>query len=192
MNDVAGTGAAAPLDWPHPSALQALVADALLMRAVADALQIPQGPSCLAIWQIRRVGRYIDEHQSQAIHVVELASAVDLSPSHFARSFRAATGATPHAYLIEHRMRLACALLAHSDRTLALIAVECGLADQAHLGRLFKRYTGSTPSVWRHDPLARRPAMVAPRDGLRIERSHAAANPLATASLRRRSQPVSP
>jgi AraC-like DNA-binding protein len=29
------------------------------------------------------------------------------------------------------------------------IAIECGLADQAHLSRLFRKVVGETPAAWR-------------------------------------------
>jgi len=32
---------------------------------------------------------------------------------------------------------------------LAQIAVACGLCDQAHLCKVFRRMTGMTPSAWR-------------------------------------------
>ena len=33
--------------------------------------------------------------------------------------------------------------------TLAEIALECGLVDQAHFGKLFRRLVGETPGAWR-------------------------------------------
>jgi AraC-like DNA-binding protein len=36
-----------------------------------------------------------------------------------------------------------------SNAPLCEIALDCGLADQAHLCRVFRRMTGTTPSVWR-------------------------------------------
>ncbi len=34
-------------------------------------------------------------------------------------------------------------------QALSIIAVECGLADQAHLTRLFRRIVGESPAAWR-------------------------------------------
>jgi AraC-like DNA-binding protein len=34
-------------------------------------------------------------------------------------------------------------------RPLSEIAVDCGLADQAHLTRLFRKIVGESPAAWR-------------------------------------------
>ncbi|WP_457354340.1 helix-turn-helix domain-containing protein [Sphingomonas sp. UYP23] len=46
-------------------------------------------------------------------------------------------------------MRHAQMLMLHTDDTLSHIACACGLTDQAHLTRLFRRMVGETPLVWR-------------------------------------------
>jgi len=56
----------------------------------------------------------------------------------------------PHAYVIRQRIRRAQRLMLQTDDALSQIACLCGLTDQAHLTRLFRRMVGTTPKVWRN------------------------------------------
>ncbi|MCI0754933.1 AraC family transcriptional regulator [Teichococcus vastitatis] len=67
---------------------------------------------------------------------------------HLARSFRAAYGTSPHAYLVQIRLVRARHLLASGERP-ADVAAACGFADQSHLGRRFRRAYGLTPATYR-------------------------------------------
>ena len=67
---------------------------------------------------------------------------------HLARSFRAAYGTSPHAYLMQIRLVRARHLLAGGERP-ADVAAACGFADQSHLGRRFRRAYGLTPAAYR-------------------------------------------
>ena len=78
----------------------------------------------------------------------ELAAAVNLSPFHFARVFRRATGLPPHAWLKQRRLEQARALL-KSGCTPLSVAVQLGFADQSHLTRQFKQAYGVAPGEYR-------------------------------------------
>lgn len=103
----------------------------------------------LAPWQARRVQAYIQEHLNQRIRATELAELVRLSTSHFSRTFRETFRLPPAAYIAHSRMRRAQELMLSSDETLACIAVECGMADQSHFTRTFRRVSGMSPGLWR-------------------------------------------
>ncbi|MBC2654290.1 AraC family transcriptional regulator [Pseudomonas sp. MSSRFD41] len=78
----------------------------------------------------------------------ELAAAVNLSPFHFARVFRRATGIPPHTWLMQQRIAKARALL--RDGCLPLeVATQLGFADQSHLNRQFKQVYGVAPAAYR-------------------------------------------
>jgi AraC family transcriptional regulator len=138
-----------PDDGDHPSAFRNLAIDAALITAVSRSLGLPDADRGLCDWQLRRVGRYIDENISASLPVRELAAIARLSPQHFSRAFAKRVGTTPHAYVTRHRVELARHLLATTSRTLLDIAMLCGFADQAHFCRLFRRTTGATPGAWR-------------------------------------------
>ena len=79
----------------------------------------------------------------------ELAALVDFSEFHFNVAFRNSLGTSPHEFLIRRRIERAQQLMLSTDMPLCDIACECGLADQAHLSRLFRKVVGETPAAWR-------------------------------------------
>jgi AraC-like DNA-binding protein len=83
-------------------------------------------------------------------------------------------GETPHGYIMRQRIRRAQILMLESRDLLSQIACACGLTDQAHLTRLFRRALGTTPDggapgKGNCDPGAQHRAM-APADPLALGR----------------------
>ncbi|CAI8860324.1 AraC family transcriptional regulator [Pseudomonas sp. IT-347P] len=78
----------------------------------------------------------------------ELAAAVNLSPFHFARVFRRATGMPPHTWLMQQRIAQARTLLQHGCLPVE-VAAQLGFADQSHLSRQFKQAYGVGPAAYR-------------------------------------------
>lgn len=103
----------------------------------------------LAPYQKRKVDRYLREHVERPLRVDELAELLALSVSHFCRAFKKSFGTTPHMHVIRLRLELAQRLMLTTRDPLSQIALACGLADQAHLSKLFRRAVGETPSAWR-------------------------------------------
>jgi len=103
----------------------------------------------LAPWQIRRVREHIATNLTQSLPVAQLAELARLSPGHFTRAFRSSFGMAPHAFIIGERIEKAKRLLLESEAPICDIALSCGLADQAHLTRLFTRREGLSPAAWR-------------------------------------------
>jgi AraC family transcriptional regulator len=103
----------------------------------------------LAPWQLRKIDRYLKEHLAHPLRLSALAEQINLSVSHFTRSFKASRGLTPHLYIVKLRLDLAQSLMLTTDNPLCNIALACGLADQAHLTKLFRRHFGETPAAWR-------------------------------------------
>jgi AraC family transcriptional regulator len=79
----------------------------------------------------------------------ELAREACLSPFHFARSFKAAMGVSPHRYLLQRRLDHAKAMLKAGAVPMTDIALTCGFSSPAHFASSFKRATGVTPSLFR-------------------------------------------
>ncbi|HEY2956093.1 MAG TPA: Ada metal-binding domain-containing protein [Candidatus Eisenbacteria bacterium] len=109
-----------------------------------------------------RALEFMRAHCGERLALADLARAVAMSPSHFARRFRAATGDSPMRTLAAVRAERAGRLLARAGTGVLEVALAVGFGSAAALVRAFRRRTGTTPSRWR----ARRP--VGPRHARRI------------------------
>ena len=103
----------------------------------------------LAPWQARRAIDYVEANLADTISVERMAALTRLSRSHFSRAFRSDFGESPYAYVIRRRIEQAKEMMLRTDESLAYIARACGLSDQPHLTRLFRRIVGTSPASWR-------------------------------------------
>jgi AraC family transcriptional regulator len=103
----------------------------------------------LAPWQLRLVKQFVEAKLSMSIRMDDLAALTRLSPHYFSSAFRRTVGETPFGYLRRCRVEHAQQLMLLTEKSLAEIALECGLADQAHLTKCFRALVGDTPAAWR-------------------------------------------
>lgn len=92
--------------------------------------------------------RRIDEAPEAPVSLAELAALAGVSRFQLLRGFVREVGTTPHAYLVQRRVRLARRLLAQGLAP-AAAALAAGFADQSHLTRTFVRQLGITPGRYR-------------------------------------------
>lgn len=97
---------------------------------------------------IARAKQLIDAIPELPHALQQLATLANTSRFRFLRAFYAATGATPHAYLIQQRVRLARQLIA-GCKDLTQVSLEAGFADQSHMTRAFVKQLGITPARYR-------------------------------------------
>jgi AraC-like DNA-binding protein len=90
-----------------------------------------------------------DSRYFEPLDVDDLAAAAGLSRAHFSREFRRTFGVSPHAYLLTRRLERAAALLRNTDRTVAEICLDVGLASVGSFTTSFKRAHGMTPTAYR-------------------------------------------
>jgi AraC family transcriptional regulator len=93
----------------------------------------------------RALRRVLDRMQS-GIHpypdLKTLAAEAGYSQSHFLRMFRAATGTTPHQYLLALKLEKVKELLATRKIPLIDIAAACGFSSHSHLSTTFRNRFG--------------------------------------------------
>lgn len=102
----------------------------------------PDSPLTAAILHISR-------HYGEPLSNQDLAKVCGLSVRAFERQFRLAYGSSPHDYVRQMRVRMACRALVHSRGTLADVASEFGFSDQSHFTKEFQRVMGEGPRTYR-------------------------------------------
>jgi AraC family transcriptional regulator len=143
-----------------PEATRAHIAHALslLRRLPSVAPTAAQSPTTdetrvivggLPAWQARRISAHVEQNISRRIHIQTLARLVGLSASHFCRAFKCSFGISPRDYVLRRRIEVAQALMLTTPEPLSDIAASCGMCDQQHFTRSFRRIVGETPSSWR-------------------------------------------
>lgn len=98
--------------------------------------------------QLALASDFMEAHLDQTIALADIASACGLSPTHFARCFKATVGAPPHQHLMQLRVERAKRLL-QGSQPIVEVALACGFAHQEHLTRVFRTQTGMTPAAYR-------------------------------------------
>lgn len=94
---------------------------------------------------------YLREHFNETINVSDIASRYYLSKYYFIKLFTDYYGTSPYAYLVNYRVKKAkeCLLM---NMTVAETATLCGFGNMNNFNRIFKRFTGMTPSEFRKMP----------------------------------------
>ncbi|SHF83221.1 helix-turn-helix domain-containing protein [Geodermatophilus nigrescens] len=109
----------------------------------------PRGVRPLPDAAVRRVVDHLHAHLGREVGLDECAALVHLSRAHFLRAFTAATGLTPHRYLVRLRMDSAARLLRSTDLPVLDVAVAVGYAGTSHFAEAFRRDRGTSPSAYR-------------------------------------------
>jgi AraC family transcriptional regulator len=103
----------------------------------------------LAPRKLEQVRTFVEQHLAESLLVEQLAAVVHMSPFHFARLFKLATGTSPHAYVTSQRVERAKELLRAGNMPLVEVAACVGFQTQGHFTEVFHRLAGITPRRFR-------------------------------------------
>ena len=98
------------------------------------------------------IGNACDELAARFDESIDLE---DLSQRHgmsyplFRKLFKAQTGFSPHAYVVEMRLNRAKALLHETSLSVEDIALSVGFSSHAYFSAAFQKRLGLSPSSWR-------------------------------------------
>ncbi|OMF92012.1 hypothetical protein BK144_14820 [Paenibacillus sp. FSL R7-0273] len=95
-----------------------------------------------------RVLQYIDEHYNEDLTRAQLAELAGVSPEHFSRTFRKATGRSFSEHLTLQRIRRVQQRLLTESQSLSTLALEVGYSEGTYLSRKFKQVVGVSPAAY--------------------------------------------
>ena len=129
------------------------------LRAVADSIAGLQAPLYAAISRcpgrtyaqrrqvfvrLQRVRLFMATRCERELDNELLARMASYSSHHFQHTFKCVYRETPHAYLVEQRLRRAMKLLRHGRLAITGVALACGFETPSAFSRLFHRRFGIT------------------------------------------------
>lgn len=100
---------------------------------------------------LSRVQDKIHANLDSDLSLGTLAEASGYSRAHFLRMFRAATGLTPHQYVLDLRLSRAQEWLRKKDESIISIAASCGFSSQSHMTSVFRQRLEMTPAEFRRN-----------------------------------------
>jgi AraC family transcriptional activator FtrA len=99
--------------------------------------------------RLARLMDFVRAHPAEAHTLASLSLRAAMSTRTLQRAFRAATGLTPHGWLLGERIARARELLESTRLPAAAIAARAGLGSAESLRHHFRRRVGTTPSAYR-------------------------------------------
>jgi AraC family transcriptional regulator len=132
----------------YAESLMTALAAHLVKNYSAVRLLPKQSKGGLAKYKLRRVVEFINENLSENLSLNTLAALCDLSAVHFAKAFKQSTGLAPHAFVNLRRVERSKELLQNSRLTVTEIAASLGFTNHSHLAKVFRRFVGTSPTVY--------------------------------------------
>ncbi len=100
--------------------------------------------------QIQKAQQWMEKNYKNKFSIDEVAESIGISPRHFKRRFKTATGETPLAYLQRLRIENAKRFLERTLDTVNEITWKVGYEDINSFRRLFIKHTGLSPKNYRN------------------------------------------
>jgi AraC family transcriptional regulator len=122
---------------------------AYLAGRYASSRHVDDSETPLSRDQRRGLVDYVRANLASNISVTELAGLVQMSPSHFARVFKASFGVTPYRFVMQERIEGAKDMLATAKLSASQVGTAFGFSSQSHFVKVFRQFTGVTPKQYK-------------------------------------------
>lgn len=99
--------------------------------------------------ELAKITSYIGANYANISNLDELSHALFISKGYLCNFFKKHTGETIVHYINSLKIQHACVLLADTDKSMSIVAAECGFESAAYFNRVFKNYVHLTPSTFR-------------------------------------------
>lgn len=98
---------------------------------------------------IKQAIEFIDTNYSRKIRIEEIASYVGINRKYLSQLFSQILNISPQNYLINFRLQKACDLLTSSSLSINEISNSVGYNDPFLFSKIFKKFKGMSPKVYR-------------------------------------------
>lgn len=99
---------------------------------------------------VQEIKEIIQDHIDTSLTLKEISKDLDINPSYLSREFsKHFDNLSFGDYIRKQRIEKALQLMNDNSYTLTDISYLTGFSDQSHFTRIFKSYTGSSPSTYR-------------------------------------------
>ena len=98
------------------------------------------------IWKARN---FIHEHAGEELSLTRVAKAANTSANYLSEKFKEAVGINFVRYVARARYEKAAALLRNGDLRVSEIAFTAGFQSLSQFNRVFKKFSGKSPSEYR-------------------------------------------
>ena len=98
---------------------------------------------------VKRVVEYIGTHYAEEITYQTLADEFHFNPSYLNRIFKAYTGKSVYAFILEYRLQTAMEILRTQNLFVNQVSLLCGFPNPYHFTKAFTKFTGFSPTEYR-------------------------------------------
>jgi AraC-like DNA-binding protein len=98
------------------------------------------------IWKARK---FIEAHSNERLSLVKVAGVAGINPTHLSEKFKQVTGFKFVDYIARTRFETARKLLAENNLRISEIAFAAGFQSLSQFNRVFKKFSGESPSEYR-------------------------------------------
>lgn len=102
---------------------------------------------------VYKILKFVDENISCRLTVSRVAEEFLYSVSYISHLFKKETGVSLQSYIISKKIDYAKSLLSDKNVMLIEVAAKCGYKSVPSFCRLFRKYTGFTPSQRKNSPI---------------------------------------
>jgi len=141
-------GRAIASEFRHRDAVSPLALQSLGLELVTAVARSSRTPRDAPPW-VAQATDLIHDRFLETLRIETIADGVGVRPSELVRAFRAFHGVPIGTYARRLRLEWVAHRLAESDEPIVSLAHEAGFADQPHLTRAFRAFSGLTPARYR-------------------------------------------
>ena len=121
----------------------------VLIDAAADLCSAP-APDLGTI--VAAAKAFLEARCQEPLRISDLVNHLGYSRARVFDLFKAGTGMTPNDYLLRCRVHMAEKLLSDTDQSVTEIALTTGFSSSQYFCKVFRKYTGQSPSHFRKPP----------------------------------------